>query len=36
MTQDVPYELHVEMHWEDPEVAKDFSVVAQGASNGGI
>ena len=35
-TKDVLYELHVELHWVDPEVAKDFSVVAQGVSNGAI
>ena len=30
------YYLHADLHWDDPEVAKDFSVVAQGVSNGAI
>ena len=30
------YYLHADLHWDDPEVAKDFSVVAQGVKNGDI
>ena len=30
------YTIHMDMHWQDPEVAKDFSVVAQGLSGGGL
>ena len=30
------YELNLDMHWVDPEVAKDFSVIAQGADGGEI
>ena len=26
----------MEMHWKDPETAKDFSIVAQGADGGEI
>ena len=28
LTKDVAYELHLDMHWVDPETAKDFSIVA--------
>ena len=34
MKAGVEYTLNVEMQWQAPEVAKDFSVVAQGAANG--
>ena len=30
------YVVHMDMHWQDPEVGKDFSVVAQGLSGGGL
>ena len=36
LTKDVAYELNLDMHWVDPEVAKDFSVIAQGADGGEI
>ena len=36
LTKDVEYTMHVELNWVDPEVAKDFSIVAVGASNGDI
>ena len=26
----------MDMHWEDPETAKDFSIIAQGAGGGDI
>jgi hypothetical protein len=28
LTKDVAYELHMDMHWKDPETAKDFSIIA--------
>ena len=36
LTKDQTYELHMEMHWTDPETAKDFSIIAQGKDNGTI
>ena len=32
----VAYTMTVEMFWTDPEIAKDFSVLAQGVSGGAI
>ena len=36
LTAGVTYKLDLDMHFEDPEVPKDFSVVAQGATGGAI
>ena len=36
MQADKEYYLHAHMHWDDPELAKDFSVVAQGVLGGDI
>ena len=36
MKAGVAYTMTVEMFWNDPEIAKDFSVLAQGASGGAI
>ena len=30
------YYLNADLHWDDDEVAKDFSVVAQGVGGGDI
>ena len=34
--KDKEYVLHADMHWVDQEIAKDFSVVAQGVLGGAI
>ena len=36
LTKDQTYELHMDMHWSDPETAKDFSIIAQGQDGGDI
>ena len=36
LEKDVTYEIHLDLDWSDPKMAKDISIIAQGKDGGAI